>query len=167
MSHRPFSEVRRSTPDDDGKLCAECDELLDGDDFICAGCGELSCGGDTCWNVDVEGGRCVSCAAALEETQPKESTVEETKKSRRGFAAMDPAKQKEIARKGGRAAHVVGTAHEFTPDEARVAGKRGGAVVSRDREHMARIGRFGGQARAGRARMRAAAALTNPDETPS
>ena len=38
--------------------------------------------------------------------------------SKRGFASMDPAKQKEIASKGGRAAHAKGTAHEFTSDEA-------------------------------------------------
>jgi general stress protein YciG len=68
-------------------------------------------------------------------------------KSARGFASMDPAKQKEIARKGGRAAHEKGTAHEFTPDEARAAGRKGGEAVSRDRHHMAEIGREGGQAR--------------------
>ncbi len=86
--------------------------------------------------------------------------------SNRGFAAMDPSKQKEIASKGGKAAHAKGTAHEFTPDEARVAGKKGGEVVSRDREHMARIGRFGGQARAGRARMRKAAAAAQQQQPP-
>lgn len=67
--------------------------------------------------------------------------------SRRGFASMDPAKQKEIASKGGRAAHAKGTAHEFTPDEARVAGRKGGEAVSRDRAHMAAIGRKGGESR--------------------
>lgn len=65
----------------------------------------------------------------------------------RGFASMDPAKQREIARKGGRAAHQKGTAHEFTSDEAREAGRKGGVVVSRDREHMAAIGRRGGESR--------------------
>lgn len=44
----------------------------------------------------------------------------------KGFASMDPEKQREIARKGGRAAHIRGTAHEFTSEEARIAGKRGG-----------------------------------------
>jgi len=39
---------------------------------------------------------------------------------------MSPEKQREIASKGGRAAHVKGTAHEWTPDEARVAGRKGG-----------------------------------------
>ncbi len=66
--------------------------------------------------------------------------------SKRGFAAMDPAKQKEIASKGGKAAHAKGTAHEFSADEARAAGRKGGEAVSRDRDHMARIGRSGGEA---------------------
>lgn len=42
--------------------------------------------------------------------------------SSRGFASMDPARQREIAAQGGRAAHQKGTAHEFTPEEARRAG---------------------------------------------
>ncbi len=62
----------------------------------------------------------------------------------RGFASMDQEKQREIARKGGRAAHQKGTAHEFTTDEARAAGHKGGRSVSQDREHMAEIGRRGG-----------------------
>ena len=70
-----------------------------------------------------------------------------TGKSKRGFASMDPARQREIASRGGRAAHAKGTAHEWSPDEARVAGRKGGEVVSRDREHMAAIGREGGEAR--------------------
>jgi len=71
--------------------------------------------------------------------------------SKRGFASMDPAKQREIASKGGRAAHAKGTAHEFTSEEARVAGRKGGEAVSRDRAHMSAIGREGGHSR-GRAR---------------
>ncbi len=67
--------------------------------------------------------------------------------SKRGFASMDPNKQKEIASKGGRAAHAKGTAHEFTSDEARVAGRKGGEAVSRDRAHMSAIGREGGHSR--------------------
>ena len=47
---------------------------------------------------------------------------------RRGFASMSPEKQREIARKGGRAAHEKGTAHEWTPDEARAAGRKGGQI---------------------------------------
>lgn len=72
--------------------------------------------------------------------------------SKRGFASMDPAKQREIASKGGRAAHAKGTAHEFTSEEARIAGRKGGEAVSRDRSHMAAIGREGGHSRGARAR---------------
>ncbi len=78
--------------------------------------------------------------------------------SKRGFASMDASKQREIARKGGRAAHAKGTAHEFTSDEARVAGRKGGEAVSRDRAHMSDIGREGGHSRGARAR----AATTPP-----
>jgi general stress protein YciG len=60
---------------------------------------------------------------------------------------MDAARQREIASKGGRAAHAKGTAHEWTSDEARVAGQKGGVAVSRDRAHMAAIGREGGESR--------------------
>jgi general stress protein YciG len=81
-------------------------------------------------------------------------------RSNRGFASMDPAKQKEIASKGGRAAHAKGTAHEFDSGEAREAGRKGGMAVSRNREHMAAIGRRGGEAR-GHARNRAATTQTN------
>jgi general stress protein YciG len=65
--------------------------------------------------------------------------------STRGFASMDPERQRQIAREGGKAAHVKGTAHEFTPEEARNAGRKGGETVSKDREHMAEIGRKGGR----------------------
>jgi general stress protein YciG len=58
---------------------------------------------------------------------------------------MDAAKQRSIASKGGRAAHEAGTAHEFTPEEARRAGSKGGVIVSEDRAHMAAIGSKGGQ----------------------
>jgi general stress protein YciG len=50
-------------------------------------------------------------------------------KSSRGFAAMDATKQREIASKGGKAAHAKGTAHEFTPEEARAAGRKGGQAA--------------------------------------
>jgi hypothetical protein len=68
----------------------------------------------------------------------------------RGFASMDRERQREIARKGGKAAHEKGTAHEFTADEARAAGRKGGERVSSDRAHMSRIGRIGGKSSAGR-----------------
>jgi len=65
---------------------------------------------------------------------------------------MDPARQKEIASKGGRAAHEKGTAHEWSSDEARNAGRKGGVTVSQDRAHMAAIGREGGESRSAAAR---------------
>lgn len=68
-------------------------------------------------------------------------------KSKRGFASMDRERQREIASKGGRAAHAKGTAHEWSSNEARQAGRKGGEVVSRNRDHMAEIGRHGGEAR--------------------
>jgi len=67
-------------------------------------------------------------------------------KSKRGFASMDEAKQREIASKGGQAAHEKGTAHKFSPEEAKEAGRKGGEIVSQDRQHMAEIGRKGGEA---------------------
>jgi general stress protein YciG len=45
---------------------------------------------------------------------------------KRGFAAMDEEKQREIASKGGKAAHQSGNAHEFSSEEARAAGRKGG-----------------------------------------
>lgn len=58
------------------------------------------------------------------------SATPERKKERRGFASMSPEKQREIASKGGRAAHMKGTAHEWTSEEARHAGRKGG-IISR------------------------------------
>lgn len=49
--------------------------------------------------------------------------------SKRGFASMDPQKQREIASKGGKAAHAKGTAHEFTREEAVQAGRKGGRAA--------------------------------------
>ena len=51
----------------------------------------------------------------------------------RGFAAMDPALVREIARRGARASHEKGTAHKFTADEARAAGRKGGSAPHRVR----------------------------------
>jgi general stress protein YciG len=61
--------------------------------------------------------------AKLVESNSAETT---TPKKKRGFAAMDPTLVSEIARKGGRAAHAAGTAHEFTSEKAREAGRLGG-----------------------------------------
>ena len=69
--------------------------------------------------------------------RPAEVTPEQPpaprKKARRGFAAMSPEKQKEIASLGGKAAHAKGTAHEFSPEEAREAGRKGGQAAQRAR----------------------------------
>ncbi len=55
---------------------------------------------------------------------PATHPLQVPKKSLRGFAAMDPQRQREIASLGGRAAHQSGHAHEFTSEEARAAGKK-------------------------------------------
>lgn len=62
------------------------------------------------------------------ETSDKNVSVEEVSKPHRakGFAAMDPAKVREISSLGGRAAHAKKTAHRFTKEEASIAGKKGG-----------------------------------------
>jgi general stress protein YciG len=64
----------------------------------------------------------------IDSISPSEGRMEEQaplrRKSLRGFAAMDPQRQREIASLGGRAAHQSGHAHEFNSDEAREAGRR-------------------------------------------
>jgi general stress protein YciG len=91
-------------------------------------------------------------------------------RERRGFASMDEQRRREIASEGGKASHQRGSAHEFSAEEARMAGRKGGQIahqrgkahtfsseearmagrkggveVSRDREHMSAIGRKGGE----------------------
>lgn len=58
------------------------------------------------------------------DSQTPDTIKPTAKKSLRGFAAMDPQRQREIASLGGRAAHQSGHAHEFTSEEARAAGKK-------------------------------------------
>jgi general stress protein YciG len=89
-------------------------------------------------------------------------------KSRRGFAGMDPQKQREIASKGGKAAHAKGTAHEFTPEEAREAGRKGGqAAHLRGTAHQftpeeaREAGRKGGRS------SRRGAARSEPEQRPA
>jgi general stress protein YciG len=86
---------------------------------------------------------------------PMASTNEGGGKRRpaRGFAAMDPQRQREIASRGGKAAHQKGTAHEFNSDEARAAGSKGGQAAHRkgtahefDSDEAREAGRKGGQA---------------------
>jgi hypothetical protein len=61
-------------------------------------------------------------------------------KEDRGFASMDRAKQREIASKGGKAAHQKGTAHEWTSEEARDAGRKGGLASHRRRREQVLAG---------------------------
>jgi general stress protein YciG len=61
---------------------------------------------------------------------------EHVAKEDRGFASMDRAKQREIASKGGKAAHQKGTAHEWTSEEARDAGRKGGLASHKRRREM-------------------------------
>jgi uncharacterized protein len=56
-------------------------------------------------------------------------------KERRGFAGMSEEKQREIASRGGRAAHESGHAHEFSSEEAREAGRKGGLARGRREEY--------------------------------
>jgi general stress protein YciG len=68
-------------------------------------------------------------------------------KGRRGFAAMDPERRRELASRGGRNAHARGTAHIWNERAAREAGRKGGRAVGADREYMSLIGREGGRMR--------------------
>ena len=72
-------------------------------------------------------------------------------RSQRGFASMSKERQREIARRGGRAAHEKGTAHEFTAEEASLAARRGhehGTAHEFTAEEARLAGRKGGLARA-------------------
>lgn len=73
-----------------------------------------------------------------------------SEKKKKGFAALSPERRLEIAKSGGRAAHASGNAHRFTSEEARLAGKKGGTLISADREHMSRIRKIGGVVRKAR-----------------
>lgn len=97
--------------------------------------------------VSTEGGRTARSSSADTGADDASENGSARTRSNRGFASMDRSKQREIASKGGRAAHQKGTAHEFDSSEARAAGRKGGVTVSRNREHMAAIGRRGGEAR--------------------
>lgn len=75
--------------------------------------------------------------------------VRHRRTGRRGFASMDEEQQREIASMGGRAAHEYGTAHEFSSEEARKAGRRGGVRTrqTHGRGFYQEIGRIGGEER--------------------
>lgn len=76
-----------------------------------------------------------------------------SRESKRGFASMDGARQREIASQGGKAAHEKGTAHEFDSEEARAAGRKGGKAAHEkgtahefDSEEAREAGSKGGKA---------------------
>jgi uncharacterized protein len=60
---------------------------------------------------------------------------ESRSKGPRGFARLDRSRLTEISRRGGKAAHLAGTAHEFTSDEARIAGRKGGSAPHENRRN--------------------------------
>lgn len=71
-------------------------------------------------------------------------------KGRRGFASMSREKRAAIASKGGRAAHALGRAHQWTPDAAKAAGVKGGRTLAaaRGSEYFRALGQKGGAAKA-------------------
>jgi len=66
--------------------------------------------------------------------------MEPMEKQERGFAVMNRAVQREIASRGGKAAHEKGTAHQWTSEEARAAGRKGGAAKRRQAEERRAAG---------------------------
>lgn len=69
----------------------------------------------------------------IAEAEARAEPSSERPRRRRGFAAMDKEQVSRIAGMGGRAAHARGTAHRFTSEEARVAGRKGGVALHRSR----------------------------------
>lgn len=70
----------------------------------------------------------------LEEEPPTTRSPETIRQRKpKGFAAMDRAAVSAIASRGGKAAHAAGTAHQFTSEEAREAGRKGGSAPHRVR----------------------------------
>lgn len=94
--------------------------------------------------------------AKNEEKGTLEPQKQQVSRKPRGFGALPESRRKEIAARGGRAAHQKGTAHEFLPgDPATIeAGKKGGKIVAARPGHMARIGAIGGTRGKGRERQR-------------
>ena len=67
-------------------------------------------------------------ASETPKSEPSSEPANPKPRRPRGFAAMDRSKVSEIASKGGKAAHAAGTAHQFSSDEARNAGRKGGVA---------------------------------------
>ncbi len=81
----------------------------------------------------------------IDENMVETTDTEVRVSDRRGLASADDETRQRVASMGGKAAHQSGNAHEFDSNEAREAGRKGGSVVSRNREHMREIGRKGGR----------------------
>ena len=88
-------------------------------------------------------------------------------KQRRGFAMMDPDTLRSVCSQGGRTAHALGRANRFNTEKASQAGKKGGATVSADRSHMAKIGSRGGKAKKGYRERQAARCQAEAEQAPS
>ena len=83
------------------------------------------------------------------ESTPEPAGAEQRPKQKRGFALLAPEDLQELARQGGRTSQANGTANRWTSETAREAGRMGGSIISRDREHMRAIGRKGGAGKKG------------------
>ena len=79
-----------------------------------------------------------------EDMQMTDDTTPKPSKAHRGFAAMSKDMHRDIAKRGGQAAHAAGTAHEWTRESAKEAGRKGGLASAQDRARMAEQGRRGG-----------------------
>ena len=85
-------------------------------------------------------------------------------KEDRGFASMDRSKQRDIASKGGKAAHQKGTAHEWTSEEAREAGRKGGMASHRRKQEQQQQQTPDGNAPEGNTPESTMGGLVNPEE---
>ena len=72
-----------------------------------------------------------------EQVKTTGSVPAKSPKQRRGFAVMDPVKQREIASRGGKASHEQGTGHEWNTETAREAGRKGGQASRGGRGKLA------------------------------
>src|SRR5262249_54790507 len=87
--------------------------------------------GGACGRYPLGAGSCTGRCSPSSQVRSclTEGTIIMAEKTKRGFAGMSSEKQREIASKGGKAAHAKGTAHHFTPEEAREAGRKGGQAA--------------------------------------
>jgi uncharacterized protein len=103
----------------------------------------------------------------VNEPQRSESPVPAAEKQKRGLALLSVERRREIASAGGKTAHRIGRAHEFSSEEGRRAGRKGGLSVSRDRDYMRSLGKKGGQAKAHNRSPKTAASYLQVSSVPS